>query len=185
MVDKKIRLILTICLIMVGVHAVNILLNYNLSHFGIRPGELNTLPYILSAPWLHGSWGHLMNNLAGLAIFSALSLIRGIKFFVNASLIIIVITGVLVWLFARTGATHIGASGWIFGLWSLSIAIAWFQRSFLNIVIAVFVAVFYGGMIWGVLPSNPHVSFESHLFGAVAGVVAAYLITRQKKNPVT
>ncbi len=123
-----------------------------------------------------------MNNLAGLAIFSALSLIRGTTFFVNASIIIVVITGVLVWLFARSGATHIGASGWIFGLWSLSIAIAWFQRSFLNIVIAVFVAVFYGGMIWGVLPSNPHVSFESHLFGAIAGVAAAYLMTRKKKK---
>ncbi len=182
MKSKNIGLIVNMCIVMVAIHMVDLIFGLNLNYFGIRPGELDTLPYILSAPWLHGSWAHLLNNLMGLVIFSALSLIRGRKFFLSASLIIIALTGVLVWLFARKGATHIGASGWIFGLWSLSIAIAWFQRSFLNIVIAVFVAVFYGGMIWGVLPTDPSVSFESHLFGVVAGVFAAYALTRNKKQ---
>lgn len=182
MLDKKIKLIVYMCLAMVAIHIANIVFGNQLSAFGIRPGELDTLPYIFSAPWLHGSWVHLLGNLVGFAIFSALSLMRGVDFYVRSSFIIITLTGVLVWLFARSGATHIGASGWIFGLWSLSIAVAWFQRSFLNIAIAIFVAVFYGGMIWGVLPSNPHVSFESHLFGAFAGIVAAYMTTRSKKN---
>lgn len=178
MLNKKVKLVIYPCVAMVVIHIINIALGNQLSVFGIRPGELSTLPYIITAPWLHGSWLHLLSNLVGLAVFSALSLIKGTNFFVKASAIIICLTGLLVWLFARSGATHIGASGWIFGLWSLSIAVAWFQRSFLNIVIAVFVAVFYGGMIWGVLPSNPHVSFESHLFGAMAGVFAAYVLTR-------
>lgn len=174
------KLIAYLCLTMIGIHIVNVVLGNQLSYFGIRPGQVSTLPYILTAPWLHGSWAHLLSNLVGLGVFSALSLIRGTNFFIKASAIIICLTGALVWLFARSGATHIGASGWIFGLWSLSIAVAWFQRSFLNIVIAVFVAVFYGGMIWGVLPSNPHISFESHLFGALAGVFAAYVLTSTK-----
>ncbi len=182
MLDRKVKLIVYPCLAMIVIHIANVVLSNQLSVFGIRPGDISTLPYIITAPWLHGSWSHLMNNLVGMAVFSALSLIRGTNFFIKASAIIICLTGILVWLFARSGATHIGASGWIFGLWSLSIAVAWFQRSFLNIVIAVFVAVFYGGMIWGVLPSNPHVSFESHLFGALAGVFAAYVLTRPKAS---
>lgn len=181
MLARRVKMIATLCLIMVCVHLVNVLLNGQLNVFGITPGVPHSLPFVLTAPWLHGSWSHLINNLIGLSIFSALCLLRGEKFFVNSSLLIIVITGLLVWFFGRAGATHIGASGWIFGLWSLSIAIAWFQRSFSNIVIAIFVAVFYGGMIWGVLPTDRFISFESHLFGALAGIVVAYVMTRGGK----
>jgi len=184
MIAQRIKIIMSLCGLMTIIHIVNISLNSQLNAFGIIPGNMNTLPHVFTAPFLHGDWTHLVNNVIGLAIFSALSLIRGVKFFVHSSVIIIVLTGIAVWLFARSGATHIGASGWIFGLWSLSIAIAWFQRSFLNIVIAVFVAVFYGGMVWGVLPTNPYVSFESHLFGAIAGIVAAYILTRKKSARV-
>ncbi len=169
---------------MTGVHILNIILHYQLNYFGISPGQVGTLPFIFTAPWLHGSWAHLLNNLVGLSIFSALCLIRGTAFFVRSSLIIVTMTGLMVWLFARSGAIHIGASGWVFGLWSLSIAIAWFQRSVLNIVIAVFVAVFYGGMVWGVLPTRSHVSFESHLFGAISGIFAAYVATRPTQKRV-
>lgn len=180
MVERGFKTILIVCVAMLSVHIVNIYLHGSLNYFGIRPGELDTLPYIYFAPWLHGSWPHLINNLVGITVFSSLCLIRGIAFFVRSSVAIITLTGLLVWLFARSGATHIGASGWIFGLWSLSIAIAWFQRSFLNIFIAIFVAIFYGGMVWGVLPTRAYVSFESHLFGAVSGVITAYLMTRPR-----
>jgi len=185
MIEKKFRLILIMCLLVVGVHVANLALGYHLNHFGISPGDIRTLPFIYTAPWLHGSWGHLLNNLIGLTIFSTLCLIRGVAFFVRSSIIIISLTGILVWLFARSGAVHIGASGWIFGLWSLSIAIAWFRRSFLNIAIAIFVAVFYGGMVWGVLPTHSYISFESHLFGAVSGIVAAYIMTRPPRKRVS
>lgn len=164
------------------IHLANMMVGGQLAYFGIRPGDISTLPFIFSAPWLHGSWQHLLNNLAGLAVFSAFSLVRGTAFFVCSSIIIITMTGLLVWLFARSGATHIGASGWIFGLWSLSMAVAWFHRSFINILIALMVAIFYGGMFYGVLPSDPYISFESHLFGAISGVVAAYVMTRSVPN---
>lgn len=180
--EIRFRILFYICLSMLLIHMLNIVLAGQLLYFGIRPGDVHSLPFIFSAPWLHGSWQHLFNNLAGLTLFSALSLVRGPAFFICSSLIIITITGLLVWLFARAGATHIGASGWIFGLWSLSMAVAWFHRSFVNIVIALTVALFYGGMFYGVLPSDPYVSFESHLFGAISGVVAAYVMTRSVPN---
>ncbi len=180
---ERIKVIISLVMIMAIVHIANIVAGGKLMVFGISPGVTESLPFIYSAPWIHGSWEHLTNNLIGLSIFSALSLIRGKDFFIRASFIIITLTGLLVWFFGRSHSVHVGASGWIFGLWSLSITLAWFQRSFTNILIAFFVAVFYGGMIWGVLPSSPHISFESHLFGAVSGVVAAYTLTKFLKAP--
>ncbi len=178
---QKFNVIMTVCLLMLVVHAVNHFSGGALSQFGIRPGDTGALPYIFSAPWLHGSWGHLFNNLVGMSIFSFLCLLRGVPFYLKSSAIIIVVTGVLVWLFARQ-AIHIGASGWVFGLWSLAMALAWFQRSFMNIAIALFVAFFYGGMVFGVLPGDRFISFESHLFGAFSGILAAYVLTRNKQK---
>jgi len=177
--NKKIKIIVLLCLTMLAVHVVNLLLNGSLQHFGIYPREITSLPYIFSAVFIHGSWAHLLNNLFGFCIFSSLCLLRGSAFFLKSSLFIIILTGLLVWLFARSN-THIGASGWIFGLWSLSIALAWFQRSFSNIAIALFVLIFYGGMIYGVLPTTGKVSFESHLFGALAGIICAWYFSRKK-----
>jgi membrane associated rhomboid family serine protease len=67
-------------------------------------------------------------------------------------------------------------------LWSLCIALAWFERSVINIIIAIGVVVFYGGMIVGVLPSDPFVSFEAHAFGAIAGVVAAAILGKRNRQ---
>jgi len=179
--DAKIKLLSWLCLALVIIHVVNTSLQGALASFGIFPGKATTLPYIFTAPFIHGSWGHLINNLFGLSIFSALCLLRSTRFYLRCSVFIIILTGVLVWLFGRQ-AVHIGASGWIFGLWSLIISMAWFERRFVNIVIALFVVFFYGGMVWGVLPSNAEISFESHLFGAIAGIACAYLYSRNKKR---
>ncbi|WP_045827015.1 rhomboid family intramembrane serine protease [Teredinibacter turnerae] len=177
--DNRFSLLVSLVALLVGVHVVNMLTNGWLLQFGIQPGNPATLPYIFTAPFIHGDWAHLTNNLFGLLVFSLLCMLRGRSFYLMSSLFIIVVTGVLVWIFGRP-ATHVGASGWIFGLWSLSIAMAWFQRKFVNILIAVFVLFFYGGMVFGVLPRDPHVSFESHLFGALAGIACAYVMTRPK-----
>ncbi|MFT5085242.1 MAG: membrane associated rhomboid family serine protease [Lentisphaeria bacterium] len=178
-VTNIVRMVAYVSVSLLAVHIVNMVLDGNLNRFGIYPRDVHTLYSIVLAPWLHGSWAHLLNNLVGISIFSGLCmLLRGVRFYWQSSMFIILMTGALVWLFGRP-AVHIGASGWIFGLWSLSIALAWFQRSFLNVCVAIFVALFYGSMIFGVLPSNGMISFESHLFGAISGVVCAYVMTRK------
>jgi membrane associated rhomboid family serine protease len=134
---------------------------------------------IFTAPFLHGSVYHLANNLLGLCLFSAFYFLHSLKRYINSCLFIITFTGLFVWLFGRN-AVHIGASGWVFGLWSLCIATAWFERRFLNIFIALIVILLYGSVIYGVLPRDPSVSFESHFFGVVAGIVCAYLNSKRK-----
>lgn len=175
--QAKLRLLLIIGTLLVGVHIVNVLLGYQLNRYGIQPRQLTSLWAIFTAPFLHGNLIHLLNNLIGLGIFSALCLVHSTRRYLLNSLFIIATTGLLVWLFARP-STHIGASGWVFGLWSLCIGGAWFERRFINILIAIFVILFYGGLIYGVLPLDSRVSFESHLFGALMGFYCAYLNAR-------
>lgn len=167
-------------------HIINVMLDGGLNRFGIVPRSVASWYHIVTAPFLHGSTGHLLNNLLGLGIFGSLCLLRSVTFFLSASLFIVLLGGLLVWLFGRDAA-HIGASGWVFGLWSLCIAMAWFDRRLVNIALAVGVIFLYGGMIHGVLPTDSHVSFESHLFGALAGIIFAFLYTRlanKNKRPL-
>jgi membrane associated rhomboid family serine protease len=163
---------------MIGVHIVNLFTGGYLSNFGIEPREIGGAYTIATAPLIHADVGHLGSNLAAFVVLGSLVLLQGLRYFVKASALIIGVGGALVWLFARPG-DHIGASGWIFGLWSLVIALAWFDRSPRNIAIALAVVFLYGGMVFGVLPTNSYVSFESHLFGALAGVFAAFTLSKK------
>lgn len=177
------KIIASISAAMTVVHVVDLFLGGFLKSFGIHPREISSAYTIATAPWLHADFMHLGNNLVAFIVLGSLALLNGVRYFVKASVMIIVIGGALVWLFGRE-STHIGASGWIFGLWSLVIALAWFDRSPRNIAIALGVLFFYGGMVFGVLPTASYISFESHLFGAIAGVIAASVLSHQPKPVV-
>lgn len=177
---ERLKFIAILCGFLVGVHFANLMSGGYLNNFGIEPREIGSIYTIFTAPWLHGDFTHLGNNMLAIAIFSFLCLLNGRRYFLVASFLIIAITGILVWLFARD-ALHIGASGWIFGLWSLIIALGWIDRSFRNIIVAIGVVFFYGSMVVGVLPTAGFVSFESHLFGAIAGVLTALFLERNRK----
>jgi membrane associated rhomboid family serine protease len=174
-------LVFQILLIMFLVQVVNELTGGRLRVFGIHPRDWTSLPLIFTAPFIHGNWLHLANNAVGFLIFSSLCLVRGKRFYCQTSLLIVTLGGLLVWILGRP-AVHIGASGWIFGLWSLSITLAWFERSLVNFLISCTVVVLYGGMVLGVLPNHPGVSFEGHAFGALAGIVAAALYGRRYRT---
>jgi membrane associated rhomboid family serine protease len=163
---------------MIAIHAINLFTGGYLNSFGIEPREIGSAYTIATAPWLHADVGHLGSNLAAFVVLGSLVLLQGLRYFVKASAVIILLGGALVWLLGRPG-DHIGASGWIFGLWSLVIALAWFDRSPRNIAIALAVVFFYGGMVFGVLPTQGYISFESHLFGAIAGIFAAFTLSKK------
>ncbi|MFC4290816.1 rhomboid family intramembrane serine protease [Sphingorhabdus arenilitoris] len=174
---KRLAPIFVICLIMAGVHIVNMLSGGSLSAFGVHPRELSSIPAIAAAPWLHGDVMHLVNNLIVFAVLGSVCMVYGLRHFIVASLQIIAISGLCVWLFGRDGL-HLGASGWIFGLWALIIAMAWFERSIRNIAIAIIIIALYGTMIFGLLPTDRFISFEAHIFGALGGVFAAWRLTK-------
>lgn len=94
---------------------------------------------------------------------------------ISVVLYTILVGGILVWIFARK-ANHIGASGLIYGLAAFLITNGFLEKKLVPILITIGVSVIYGGLIWGIFPStmNSHISWEGHLFGAVAGIIITF-----------
>jgi membrane associated rhomboid family serine protease len=142
---QRLTIVAMLCGTMIGVHIVDLFLGGFLKSFGIQPRQMGSVYTIFTAPWLHGSLAHLGSNLPPFALLSALCLINGVLYFMKVSAFIIVASGALVWIFGRD-SMHIGSSGWLFGLWSLAMAHAWFDRSYRNIAVALAVAFFM--VVW-------------------------------------
>lgn len=164
------------------IELANIFTGRSLSHFGIAPRQVQSLPGILMAPFIHGSLMHLISNAIPLAVFSFLLMMHGVVRYLLVSLWVIIMGGGLVWLFGRE-AMHIGASGVVYGYFAYLIVAGFLAKEFKLLLISLFVMLGYGGMIWGVLPASPYISWESHLFGALAGVLGAFIWGRKKSRP--
>ena len=147
---------------------------------GILPRMLDGLDGILWSPFLHSGFPHLISNTIPFAILSGLVLVRGAKRWLSASAIIIGLGGLLVWAFAiGSNENHIGASGWVFGLFGFLVLSAFFERKPLSIGIGLITLFLYGGTIlFGVIPRDG-ISWEGHLFGFIAGVVAARVLSKR------
>ncbi|GGM41057.1 hypothetical protein GCM10012275_10060 [Longimycelium tulufanense] len=148
---------------------------------GIKPLELSGLDGILFAPLLHLNWEHLGANTLPLVVLGFLAMSGGIAQFVAVLSVIWLASGIGTWLTGGPGTTHIGASGLIFGLFAYLLVRGFFNRSFLQILLAAALFFYYGYMLWGVLPTQGGISWQGHLFGAVGGVLAAWLVTRSDK----
>lgn len=145
---------------------------------GIRPRSLDGIDGILWSPFLHGGIAHLLGNTIPFAVLSALALTGGVRRYLQASAIIIVIGGFLVWVVAiGSNENHIGASGWVFGLFGFLLAVAWFEKRPISIIVALVALFFYGSTIlFGFVP-RPGLSWEGHLFGFIAGVLAGRVLS--------
>lgn len=151
-----------------------------LSYLGIRPLSLTGLIGIVTSPMLHGSLNHLVSNtipllFLGTVLFFFYPRIGSIVFFRSYFW-----TNILVWLFGRPESTHIGASGVVYGLAFFLIFFGIFRRDFLSMMISIVVIMLYGGVIYGILPIDPRVSWESHLAGAIVGVYTAVGLSNKK-----
>lgn len=146
---------------------------------GIEPRQLDGLEGVLFAPVLHDGWTHIISNSIPFVVLGALVMTYGLRRWLTATAVIAIGAGFATWLLARSGI-HIGASILVFGYFGFLLGMAWFERSVRSIGIAVVVAVVYGGLIWGVLPTDSGVSWEGHLFGVIAGVAAAWLVGRRR-----
>jgi membrane associated rhomboid family serine protease len=149
--------------------------------YGIIAQEPDGLPGILFAPFLHAGFAHLMANSLPLLILGFLAAIRGLGKFFGASLIIILVSGVGVWLASPPDTLTIGASGLVFGYFGYVVSRGLFDRRALDIVLGVIVAVLYYSILWGVLPTQAGVSWQGHLFGLIGGIIAAWILRRRRR----
>ena len=169
---QQFEFILSIFVLFTAIEIINLLSGRVLNQYGNIPRVVSALPGILTGPFLHGGLEHFLSNIITLCIFSFLMLQHGAKRFFTVTLFIIVLSGILVWLFGRT-ATHIGISGLLYGYFAYLMLAGFLSGKPKLIIIALLVGFFYGGLIFGVLPSQPFVSWESHLFGFISGLIAA------------
>jgi membrane associated rhomboid family serine protease len=162
------------------IHIVNIsLFNGALIAYGIFPRQLDGLQGILWAPLLHGSFRHLLTNTLPLLTLGWLILLQGTRTFLVVTAIAALISGLGTWLIGAPASVHIGASGVAFGYVGYLLFRGYFDRSPFSITLAIIVVIFYGGFIWGLLPSQPGVSWEGHLSGFMGGGLAARSLTQR------
>ena len=163
-----------------GIELVDVAASHRLDGWGIRPRSGEGLLGILAAPLLHGGWGHLVANTVPALLLGFLTLATGLARGLAATAVIWLAGGLAVWLVAGEHSVHIGASGLIFG-WITYLAVQGFvDRKPAEIAIGLVVLVVYGGVLWGVLPGQPGISWQGHLFGAIAGVVAAVALSERR-----
>lgn len=156
-----------------------------LNAFGILPHSLIGLRGILFAPFLHGSLYHILSNTFPFIILGWLVMLRDIKDFYFVSFMSALVGGLGTWLVGSPYSVHIGASGVIFGYFGYLLFRGYFERSFVAIAISLAIAVTYGGLIFGVLPTRSYISWEGHLFGFIGGIIAAKLVSPIKNSTKT
>jgi len=143
---------------------------FPLREFGIVPRTLSGLLGIVFAPFLHANVSHLTANTGALLILGLiLFTLEGPRMF-GILAVIALFGGLGTWLIGRGGSIHLGASGVIYGIFGYVLAAGIFKRSIASIIGALVVLALYGGLIWGVLPTQTCVSWEGHLCGFLAGI---------------
>lgn len=147
--------------------------DYDLSNFGILPRTIKGSIGIFMAPLIHGDIYHLISNT-----FPILFLGIGILYFYDRIALLVIgliyiISGFWVWIAARD-AYHVGASGVIYGMLSFLILSGFLRKDNKALALSFVVLFLYGTTLFsGIIPSDPHISWESHLMGAIAGVFCA------------
>lgn len=145
----------------------------DLARYGILPRTVTGLRGIVFAPFLHGGVEHLLNNSLPLLVLGWLT----VYFYPKASGRVVLVSwlavGLWVWAMGRE-SHHIGASGIVYALAGFHFFSGLFRRRIALMAISLIVVFLYGSMWWGVLPIQPGVSWESHLFGGIVGSLLAW-----------
>lgn len=166
-----------------AIQVVNWITGYGLNPaFGLIPRYLGGLDGVVAMPLLHGSFGHLMANTPPLLVMGGLLVATTTRALLPVNAVVIGLGGALVWLFGSS-SIHIGASGLVFGWFGFLVVRGLVDLSLITLGAAFVVGVLYGSILWGVLPGQPGVSWEAHLFGAIAGAAAAFLIRTHVHAP--
>ncbi|WP_411279852.1 rhomboid family intramembrane serine protease, partial [Gemmatimonas sp.] len=144
-----------------------------LMQYGVIPRTLTGLRGILFAPFLHANMQHLIANTIPFLAMGWLVMLRDARHFLPVTLFAMLGSGLMAWLLGAPGSVHIGASGVVFGYFGFLLLGGWYARSFMSISLSILVAVLWGGLVLGIAPGQVGISWQSHLGGFIAGVLAA------------
>jgi membrane associated rhomboid family serine protease len=178
-IEKTIYTGLSLISIIWIVELVNLFMSHRLVGLGIYPRTLNGLIGIPLSPLIHGSIWHTISNTLPLLILSGFMLVIDKEKFWLITILIIMCSGILVWVFSRN-FFHVGASGLVFGYFGAIIMHAGMMRNLKSIIISFLTLILYGGtIIIGLLPVNKFTSYESHIFGLLTGLGVVYVLEKK------
>jgi len=165
------------------IELLNLGLELGVEGFGVRPRELAGLPGILFAPLVHADFAHLFSNSLPLIVAGTAMLFLYPQSALRVLPAIYLGPGIAVWLFARGGSSHLGASGLVYGLVSYIFVAGLIRRDRRAIAASLLVSFMYGALVWGVLPIKRGVSWETHLAAALIGVALAIVLRHLDAPP--
>ncbi len=163
-----------IMLILWGVFIANKLVGNRLVFLGIIPRHILGVPGILFAPFLHANFNHLFFNSIPLIVLSNFILVHGLYYFLEVTLVITLLSGFLIWCFAKPGI-HIGASALVTGYWGLLVSGIYQEGSLTAIILGIISLYYFAGIFLGIFPGKKGVSWEGHLFGLLAGIAVSFM----------
>ena len=153
----------------------------DLDSHGIVPRQVDGLDGILWAPFLHGGFGHLIANSLPFLVLGGAIALGSVQRFAYVTAVTMAVCGLGTWLTGPGHSVHIGASGLVFGYLFYLLSRGVFARHLGYLLIGVVVFMLYGGALWGLLPA-PGVSWQGHFFGALGGILSAWLIHRSRRE---
>lgn len=164
------------------VEFIDVLTRGSLDQNGIEPRSEEGLWGILWAPLLHGGWAHLEGNSGPLLVLGFLVAVVSAARWLAVMAWAWLVSGIGVWLVAPPNSITLGASGLVFGLLAYLLVAGFLERNPVRILVSVGVFIVYGSVLLGILPGTPGVSWQGHLFGAIGGVLAAFVHTRRQRR---
>lgn len=150
-----------------------LLVNVDIHPFTVQPWRLEGLLGIVFAPLLHGSWNHVLSNSIAVLLLGTLAGSVYPRATVRALPWLWLGSGVGAWLLGAPGEHHLGASGITHGLMFLVFVLGLLRRDRAAVAAAMIAFLVYGGMMMTIFPQEAGVSWQSHLGGAVAGLISA------------
>jgi membrane associated rhomboid family serine protease len=162
-----------------GVFAANWLVGGALDQFGIIPRTIVGLRGILFGPFIHGNLNHIVSNSVPFVVLGWLVMLRDSRHFIRVTLMAMLGAGLMAWAIGDPGSVTIGASGVIFGYLGFLMLSGWYARSLASILISIGVTALWGGVVFGVLPGQPGISWQAHLGGFIGGILAARSLRRR------
>ena len=175
------QLVAAMIAVMWVTEVVDLAAGHRLDAYGIHPRDVDGLPEIVAAPFLHAGFGHLISNTVPFLAMGAAIALGGLVRVALVTLVVALISGLGVWLVAPSGEVHLGASGVVFGYASYLVTRGILSRRLTELAVGVVVVAIWGiGLLQGLLPQE-RISWQAHLFGAIGGVAAAYALARRRE----
>ena len=166
-----------------AVEIISKLYDIDLRWLGVHPRHLSEWYTFLTGAFIHSDFEHIFNNTYPIIITGIFIFFLYGKYSNAAFILSFLLSGLLIFLFARSNTYHVGASGLAYSWAFLLAASGFFRKDRISLALGLLVAMLYGSMIWGIFPLETGVSWDGHLYGALSGIIIAFLFRNiNRKN---